>query len=107
MHVRFLDKPTSNNTQPVRRSGRRLCLGGQEASKGLGRELSGKRGEETPKMSSVRTASSEATNTNDEDIATGMMHLAIACTHVDRQSRRFIKTAGKKTLRSSTIGFRV
>jgi hypothetical protein len=107
MHVRFLEKPTSKDAQPLRRSGRRLYQGGQEASKGLGREQIGKRGEETSKMSSARTASSEATNTNDEDIATGMMHLAIACTHVDRQSRRFIRASGKKTLRSSTLGFRV
>ena len=105
--VRFVEKPSNNEAIPVRRSGRRLYLGGQEAIKAPGRDQSGKRGEETVKMSSARTASSEATNTNDEDIASGMMHLAIACTHVDRQSKRFDRAAGKKTFRSSTLGFRV
>ncbi len=102
-----MEKETSNEAIPVRRSGRRLYLGGQEAIKVDRREHVGKRGVEASKMSSLRTASSEATNTNDEDIATGMMHLAIACTHVDRQSKRFIRAAGKKTLRSSILGFRV
>ena len=95
-HVRFVDKPTSNEAEPVRRSGRRLYLGGQEAVKAPGRDQIGKPGEERVKMSTARTASSEATNTNDEDIASGMMHLAIACTHISRQSNRFGRPAGKK-----------
>jgi len=92
---------------PARRSGRRLYLGGQEAVKARGRNQSEKRGEENVKMPSARVSSSEATNTNDEDIATGMMHLAIACTRVERQSSKFDRAAGKTTLRSSTIGFSV
>ena len=73
-----------------------------------GIDQSEKRGEHnTPPMSSARGSSSEATNTNDEDIATGMMHLAIACSHVERQSNTINRVAGTKTLRSSTLWFRV
>lgn len=91
--VRFAEKPNTNVDIPVRRSGRRLCLGGQEVIKPPGRDQAEKR-EENAKMSSLRGSSSEATNTNEEDIATGMMH------SVSRQSSRFERAAGKKTLRS-------
>jgi hypothetical protein len=105
--VRFAEKPNNNDDIPVRRSGRRLYLGGQAAIKDPGTDPLEKRGEENRKMSSLRGSSSEATNTNDEDIATGILNLAIACRHVERQSTRFDRAAGKETLHSSPVGFRV
>lgn len=105
--MRFAEKRTSNEEIHVRQSGRQLYLGGQEAIKAPGRDQIEKRGEKNVKMSSARGPSSEATNTNNEDIVTCMMHLGIACTHVERRSNRFDRAAGKKTLRSSTLAFRL
>ena len=39
-------------------------------------------------MSSVWDSSSEATNSDEEAITQGMMHLAIACTHVQQVSTK-------------------
>ena len=102
--VRFASKSNANDDIPVRRSGRRLYLGGQAAVKDTGGDQAEKPGEETQKMSSLRGSSSEATNTHDEDIATGILNLAIACRHVERLPNRCDRAAGKYT---STVWFRV
>jgi hypothetical protein len=45
-------------------------------------------------MASERDSSSEATESNEEAIAEGMMHLAIACDHVEQQSLKCADAAG-------------
>jgi hypothetical protein len=45
-------------------------------------------------MASDRDSSSEATESNEEAIAEGMMHLAIACDHVQQQSIKGADVAG-------------
>lgn len=55
-------------------------------------------GKQSPQMRSAKDSSTEGSSQNDGDaIATGMMHLAIACTHVERQSDKEKKSAGKCT----------
>jgi hypothetical protein len=46
-------------------------------------------------MASERDSSSEATESNEEAIAEGMMHLAIACDHVEQQFLKCASAAGK------------
>ena len=46
-------------------------------------------------MDSGRGSSSEATESNDKAVATGMMTLLIACKHVERESSKHAEVAGK------------
>ena len=52
-------------------------------------------------MRSVRDSSFEATNSDEEAIAQGMMHLAIACTHVQRVSTKETPAAGNPCIFST------
>jgi hypothetical protein len=54
-------------------------------------------------MSSGHESSSEATESNDEAIAEGMMHLAIACDHVEHQSTPDAAAAGNLNSCSSNV----
>ena len=47
------------------------------------------------KMISAEDSSSEATKSDGEALAIGMMHLAIASTHVERQSEKEVKAIDK------------
>ena len=62
---------------------------------------------EDSNMNSDRDSSSEGTESNEEAIAAGMMHLAIACTHVERQATLEDRGAGKITPRllAGSLGF--
>ena len=55
----------------------------------------------TSNMRSVRDSSSEATNSDEEAIAQGMMHLAIACTHVQRVSMKETPAVGNPCIFST------
>ena len=61
------------------------------------------------KMDSNRDSSSDATESNEEAIAAVMMHLAIACIHIERQATLEVARAGKITPRfpASSLGFPV
>ena len=47
------------------------------------------------RMDSGRGSSSEATESNDKAVATGMMTLLIACKHVEQESNKHAEVAGK------------
>ena len=54
-------------------------------------------------MQSVRDSSSKATNSVEEAITQGMMHLAIACTHVQRVSTKETPAAGNPCIFSTCL----
>ena len=93
--------------------------GGHERSAARRRGLKGRgvRGKSTrgrraavgddSKMDSDRNSSSDATESNEEAIAACMMHLAIACTHIERQATLEVAGAGKIIPRfpAGSLGF--
>ena len=54
-------------------------------------------------MRSVQDSSSEATNSDEEAITQGMMHLAIACTHIQWVSTKEIPAAGNPCIFSTCL----
>jgi hypothetical protein len=68
------------------------------------RRLGGRRLRPLSAMTSARGSSSEATESNDKDIAAGMIKLAIACDHAQQQSAKDADGAGNLFSRSSSSG---
>lgn len=58
-------------------------------------------------MISAGDSSSEATESSGNALATGMMHLAIACTHVQRESQEEAEAAGKFASSIDSLDWRV
>ncbi len=88
---------------PIRREKGKEVVRRSSRQRGLrGRSARGKRNNGAAvadyKMSSERNSSSEAMESNEEAIARGMMHLAIACTHVERLSKLEDAAAGTNCL---------
>ena len=55
-------------------------------------------------MISEGDSSSEATKSSGDALVTGMMHLAIACNHVDQQSEKEAKAASTSTTLTIFLG---